>query len=253
MEQQKNINVGMVGHSFLRRYPLNQFPNNFNISLQIQESHIKDFHGKASYREFINHSPKLHAVVFIIGGNDIDDEDSTDEHIRDISYSFMNSAIFLNQANIRTFFVPIHPRSRPGCTTVENYHMLADKMSLAVGVYMERTFGYSAMIRDDTTDRKFIDDGIHITPEAYLSLTQNITQHVFEHIHTPARAQQPLAYNWEFLNQERTYRQGRDINSSTLSSRITSNTTNHTDRATSSSSSSSTQKLDTDRENTVNQ
>ena len=108
--------------------------------------------------ELISHSPKLDTVVFIIRGNDIDHRDSTDEHIRDISHSFMNSFRILNQANIRTFFVPIHPRRRPGNTTVENYHMLADKMTLAVGVYIERTFGYTAIIRDDTSAREFKSD-----------------------------------------------------------------------------------------------
>ena len=152
--------------------------------------------------------------------------------------------------------------------------MLADKMTLAVGVYIERTFGYTAIIRDDTSAREFKSDGIHITPRAYLTLTQHITQHVFEHLHRPARNQQPLTKNWDFLNQERntyrTQRQGRDTTNSTLTTRITSSSITHSDRATSSStthsaratsssstthsaratsSSSSTQTLDTDREN----
>ena len=84
--------------------------------------------------DLINHAPKLDTVVFNLGGNDIDDEDSTDEHIRDITHSFMNSAKILNESNIRTFFVPIHPRRRPGRTTVENYDMLAGKITLALGV-----------------------------------------------------------------------------------------------------------------------
>ena len=124
------------------------------------------------------------------------------------------------------------------------YKMLAGKITLALGVYMERTFGYTAIIRDDTTHRKFQDD-IHITISSYFSLTQHITQHVFEHIHKPAREPQALVYNWDFLNQERAYTQGRDINNSTPARRGTNINTNHSNRAT---SSSSTQTLDTCRE-----
>ena len=147
-------------------------------------------------------------------------------------------------ANIRTFFVPIHPRRRPGRTTVENYDMLAGKITLALGVYMERAFGYTAIIRDDTTHRTF-QDNIHITIGSYFTLTQHITQHVFEHIHKPAREPPALVYNWDFLNQERAYTQGRDTNNSTPARRSTNINTNHSNRAT---SSSSTQTLDTCRE-----
>ena len=107
---QERIRVGMVGHSLLNRYPLNQFPYFINIILQIHVARIVTFFGEKRYREIVAHRPKLDAVIFILGGNDIDDHDHTDEHLRDISFSFLKTAKLINSKGIRTFFLPIHPR-----------------------------------------------------------------------------------------------------------------------------------------------
>ena len=77
--KQERLRVGMVGHSLLSRYPLNQFPYFLNIVLQIHVARILSFFGEKRYREIGAHRPKLDAIIFIIGGNDLDDHDHTAE------------------------------------------------------------------------------------------------------------------------------------------------------------------------------
>ena len=162
----------------------------------------------------------IHGVsktIFIIGGNDLDDHDHTDEHLRDISFAFMKTARQINTRGIRTFFLPIHPRRTPRYAKVDRYHMEADKMSLAIGEYCERQFGYSAIIRDNTTNRKFWRDGIHLDEVDYEDISKNITKHIRDNIYKTARPAKPLQKNKDFLEQENMHkRQGkRDINNTT--------------------------------------
>ena len=95
--------------------------------------------------------------------------------------------------------------------------MEADKMSLAIGEYCERQFGYSAIIRDNTTNRKFWKDGIHLEEADYADISKNITKHIRDNIYKTARPAKPLQKNKDFLEQENMHkRQGmRDINNTT--------------------------------------
>ena len=65
-DEVKSIRIGMVGHSLLRRYPLNQFPNFLNISLTIHVPRILEFYGKEMYKELLAQEPKLDAVFFYV-------------------------------------------------------------------------------------------------------------------------------------------------------------------------------------------
>lgn len=233
MNQQKSISVGLVGHSILRQYPLNRFPTHFNISYQTHVSHITRFHSKQLYKEIISLKPKLDTVIFIIGGNDLDDMDTTEEHHRDISFAFMNTARRFNEANIRPFFLPIQPRRKPNNLSVENYNFLADKMTLSLAIYSERAFGYTAVIKDDISNRGLKWDGIHLTKEDYKELNNHITTHISEHLYKAARAQTPLTKNRDYINQENIYRGHRTVrdinNNSTQTARATSSMSTQTD------------------------
>ena len=89
--------------------------------------------------------------------------------------------------------------------------MQADKMTMSLAVYCEREFGYTAVVRDNISDRELQKDGIHLTPKDYCTLTYHITTHVFENVHTSIRATQPLGKKWDFLDQGCTFKKHRKV------------------------------------------
>ena len=210
VEVKPTIRIGLVGHSLVRQYPTYMFPQHFDIQTIKYESQIKSFHSKQRYRELIEHTPHLDTVLFIIGGNDIDDQDHTEEHIRDITYTYMNTTHRLYKNNIRPYMLPIQPRKSPKHTTAIDYNHQAGIINVSMSSYSKRMFGYDAMIPCLFEDRQLKRDGIHLTARDYTTITKQITQHITTNIDiAPDITLLPVEKNRGFLREENRLREVR--------------------------------------------
>ena len=199
----KSCRAGMVGHSIFRDFPLKYLKKEYRPKLALHVGTFLQFHAEGGLQTLLHHKPWLNTVIFMLGDNDLDAIDDTEEYYRDVTYTFMNSGQVLLTHGIRPFFVPFQNRNKPRRA---NYDDLRTRTNYQMADHFSRTFGYPAMVESlGYTNRTLAEDGIHLTNQDYLDVAREINTHLDRYRLTPFNRQRQLIRHETYLTRHREF------------------------------------------------
>ncbi|CAL4085573.1 unnamed protein product [Meganyctiphanes norvegica] len=204
-KDERDLRLGMFYSSHLKNYPTHLFPSHIDTTITISGPSMLDFYGKELFYRLIYHKPKIDAVFFVIGGDDIDDVDSTMECHRDFTHAVFRTLLILHSHGIKPFILPIEPRENPKILSPEYYKIIRDKMNYQISTTLERLFGYDPMIKYSYEERAHERDGINLKEEDYENITKSAVEYITQTMNASPKEQKPLQKNLQFLNRERKY------------------------------------------------
>ena len=205
----KTCRAGMVGHSIFRDFPLKQLKKEYRPKLSLYVGTFLQFHAEGGLQTLLHHRPWLNTVVFILGDNDLDDIDDTDEYYRDVTYTIMNSGRVLLNHGIRPFFVPIQNRTKP---RRNNYDELRIRTNYQMADHFSRSFGYPAMVESlGYSNRTLVEDGIHLTAQDYLDVAREINKHLDRYRLMPFNRQRHLVRHETYLTRHMEFEEDTEL------------------------------------------
>ena len=173
------MNTIIVGDSIARNLALQSFGPEYTVWAYKKLPKITDIYTQNTHTHITQYYSHIDLAIVIVGGNDIDNENTKTEIILQAFIDFMAE---LNSHNIRVYLVPITHREKFRTNISEEYFgTTADFINNKLDSALTDTFTYDPIIRN--IPPIMLGDRVHPDSISMDQITTCITEHIQNDIH----------------------------------------------------------------------